>query len=90
MKMTRSSIASEMQKLVTSYYESGQSQSTFARAHGISKGKLCYWIQKFPRKSAEKSRKSNFVPLSATPSSQPTSRIMHIRLGDGVEIEIPL
>ena len=89
--MTQSSIASEMQKLVTSYYESGQSQSTFARAHGISKGKLCYWIQKFPRKPAEKSTKSNFVPLSAAPSSQPgSSRSMYIRLSDGVEIEIPL
>jgi len=89
--MTRSSIASEMQKLVTSYYESGQSQSSFARAHGISKGKLSYWIQKFPRKPGEKSVKSNFVALSATPSSQlGSSKIMYIRLGDGVEIEIPL
>lgn len=80
-----------MQKLVTSYYESGQSQTAFARAHGISKGKLSYWIQKFPRKPGEKLAKSNFVPLSATPSSQPgSSRSMYIRLGDGVEIEIPL
>ena len=35
--MTRSS-TSEMRKLVTSYYESGQSQTAFARDHGISKG----------------------------------------------------
>jgi len=38
-----------------------------------------------------KPTKSNFVSLSATPSTAPTSsRSMHIRLGNGVEIEIPL
>ncbi|MDF0708520.1 MULTISPECIES: IS66 family insertion sequence element accessory protein TnpA [Flagellimonas] len=89
--MTRSSIATEMRELVNSYYESGQSQSVFARAHGISKGKLCYWLQKFPREGVAKPTKSNFVPLSATHSSRPTSsRSMYIRLGNGVEIEIPL
>jgi transposase-like protein len=89
--MTRSSIATEMSELVTSYYESGQSQSAFSRTHGISKSKLCYWIKKFPRKPGEKPTKSNFVSLSADSSFQPTSsRNMYIRLGNGVEIEIPL
>ena len=88
--MTRSS-TSEMRKLVTSYYESGQSQTAFARARGISKGKLSYWVNKFPREQVTKPTKSNFVSLSATPSTAPTSsRSMHIRLGNGVEIEIPL
>jgi transposase-like protein len=89
--MTRSSIATEMRKLVTSFYESDQNQSAFARAHGISKGKLSYWIQKFPREQVTKPAKSNFVSLSADPSTTPTSsRSVHIRLGNGVEIEIPL
>ena len=88
--MTRSS-TSEMRKLVTSFYESGQSQTAFARAHGISKGKLSYWVNKFPREQVTKPAKSNFVSLSADPSTAPTSsRSMHIRLGNGVEIEIPL
>ena len=88
--MTRSS-TSEMRKLVTSYYESGQSQTAFARAHGISKGKLSYWVNKFPREQVTKPAKSNFVSLSADPSTAPTSSgSMHIRLGNGVEIEIPL
>ena len=88
--MTRSS-TSEMRKLVTSYYESGQSQTAFARAHGISKGKLSYWVNKFIKEKEKKPAKSNFVSLSATPSTAPTSsRSMHIRLGNGVEIEIPL
>ncbi|MAO36169.1 MAG: hypothetical protein CMP12_09705 [Zunongwangia sp.] len=89
--MTRSSTASKMRKLVIRYYESDQNQSAFARTHGISKGKLSYWIQKFPREQVTKPTKSNFVSLSATPSTAPTSsRSMHIRLGNGVEIEIPL
>ncbi|MCM4156149.1 MULTISPECIES: IS66 family insertion sequence element accessory protein TnpA [Christiangramia] len=89
--MTRSSIATEMRKLVDNYYESGQSRSSFARNHGISKGKLCYWIQKFPKEQVIKPAKSNFVSLSADPSTTPTSsRSMHIRLGNGVEIEISL
>lgn len=88
--MTRSS-TSEMRKLVTSFYESGQSQTAFARAHGISKGKLSYWVNKFIKEKEKKPAKSNFVSLSATPSTAPTSsRSMHIRLGNGVEIEIPL
>ncbi|MGY5850964.1 IS66 family insertion sequence element accessory protein TnpA [Salegentibacter sp. F14] len=89
--MTRSSIATEMRELVNSYYESGQSQTTFARAHGISKGKLSYWVNKFLKEKGKKPVKSNFVSLSAAPSITPTSsRSMHIRLGNGVEIEIPL
>ncbi|SFF67486.1 Transposase [Salegentibacter agarivorans] len=88
--MTRSS-TSEMRKLVTSYYKSGQSQTAFARAHGISKGKLSYWVNKFIKEKDKKPAKSNFVSLSASPSTAPTSsRSMHIRLGNGVEIEIPL
>ena len=88
--MTRSS-TSEMFELVTSFYESGQSQTAFARAHGISKGKLSYWVNKFIKEKEKKPAKSNFVSLSATPSTAPTSsRGMHIRLGNGVEIEIPL
>lgn len=80
-----------MRKLVTSFYESGQSQTAFARAHGISKGKLSYWVNKFIKEKEKKPAKSNFVSLSATPSTAPTSsRSMHIRLGNGVEIEIPL
>ncbi|ADF53736.1 MAG: hypothetical protein CMP12_10350 [Zunongwangia sp.] len=88
--MTRSS-TSEMRKLVTSYYESGQSQTAFARDHGISKGKLCYWVNKFLKEESKKPEKSNFVSLSANLSTTPiSSRSMHIRLGNGVEIEIPL
>jgi transposase-like protein len=78
-----------MRKLVTNYYESGQSKSVFARTHGISKGKLSYWIHKFPRKEAKEPVKSNFVPLSVPPSAQSSTQSMFIRLGNGVEIEIP-
>ena len=85
----RSSIASKMRKLVASYYESVQSQSLFARTHGISKGKLSYWIQKFPRKEDKEPVKSNFVSLSVPPSGQSSTQSMVIRLGNGVEIEIP-
>lgn len=86
--MTRSSIATEMRKLVSNYYESGQSQSTFARNHGISKGKLSYWIHRFPRKEVKEPVKSNFVALSVPPSTQTSTQSMVIRLGNGVEIEI--
>ena len=78
-----------MRKLVASYYESGQSQSVFARTHGISKGKLSYWIHKFPRKEDKDPVKSNFVSLSASAPAQTPTQIIYIRLGNGVEIEIP-
>lgn len=78
-----------MRKLVASYYESGQSQSVFARTYGISKGKLSYWINKFPRKEDRASGKSNFASLSVAPSTQTATPSMYIRLGNGVEIEIP-
>ncbi len=85
----RSSIAYRMLKLVTSYYESGQSKSAFARTHGISKGKLSYWINKFPRQEDKEPVKSNFVSLSASAPAQTPVQVMYIRLGNGVEIEIP-
>ncbi len=56
--MTRSS-TSEMRKLIASCYESEQSQTAFAPAHGISKGKLSYWVNKFLKEESKNPLKSN-------------------------------
>ena len=85
--------ATQMRKLVAYYHESNQSIRAFAEAHAISKGKLSYWVGKFPKKQTKgtpNSGTSNFVRVSAPEKPESTPGSMYIRLKGGVEIEIPL
>ncbi len=42
-----------MKELVGSFHRSGQSRKEFAQAHGLTEGKLQYWIKKFSAKPLE-------------------------------------
>ena len=93
--MTKQDQATSMFKLVKEFEASGQSQKDFARAHGIKKGKLHYWICKSRNQKQKSSRsssssKKNFVPLLVPAVSEPTGQRILIRCSHGVEIEIPL
>lgn len=91
--MSRRNIASDMAKLVDQYKASGQSKKVFAAFHGVSKGKLHYWIKKLskPDKVLHLANESSFVPIEITPlPSEKTDQAIVIRLTSGVEIEIPV
>jgi len=45
--MSKSSISYEIKELVSVFLTSGQSQKGFSEAHGLTKGKLHYWVKKF-------------------------------------------
>ncbi len=81
-----------MRNLVRDFQVSGQSQKEFAEAHGLTAGKLYYWVSKLsgPRQSAAPllASKKDFVAISVTPELE--GRNIVIRLKSGVEIEIPL
>lgn len=79
-----------MTKLVALYKESGQSQKEFAVSHGVSEGKLHYWITKIskPEKVKPVSKKVGFVPIEVVPGQ--VGRTILIRCTSGVEIEIPV
>jgi len=55
--MSKSSISDEMKELVSAFLTSGQSQKEFAESHGLSKGKLHYWVKKFSEALNPKSSK---------------------------------
>ncbi len=90
--MTKKVNASRMQKLVKEFRDSGRSQKEFASAHGLTPGKLHYWVSKTarPERSAAPSifPKKGFVAISLTPEHG--GRNIVIRLKSGVEIEIPV
>lgn len=90
--MTKNGNASRMHKLVKEFRDSGRSQKEFAAAHGLSPGKMHYWVSKTarPERSAPPSivPKKDFVAISVTP--QRDNRNIVIRLKSGVEIEIPI
>lgn len=89
------STAKKMAALVNAYHKSGESQKSFASTHGVSKGKLNYWIQKLSEteKDFAVDKSSSFMPIAITDSAKHTSsigKVIIIRLAGGIEIEIPL
>lgn len=82
-----------MRKLVSLYYNSGQSRKSFANSHGVTESKLYYWIKKFSKEqnqvpSLETS--SSFIPLEVSDSKDFSERTILIRMPNGLEIQIPI
>jgi len=86
--MTKSGNASRMHKLVKQFRDSGLSQKEFAASHGLTTGKLHYWVSKTARPERSAAPKKDFVAISVTPELE--DRNIVIRLKSGVEIEIPV
>lgn len=78
--------------MVKEFRDSGRGQKEFAAAHGLTPGKMHYWVSKTarPERSATPSifQKKDFVAVSVTPEHG--ERNIVIRLKSGVEIEIPV
>lgn len=78
--------------MVKEFRDSGLSQKKFAASHGLSPGKMHYWVSKtaLAERPAPPSivPKKDFVAISLTP--QVEDRNIVIRLKSGVEIEIPV
>ena len=80
-----------MSTLVSAFFNSGQSQKEFAEAHGLTKGKLHYWVKKFSEaRTTEPKVTSSFIPLEVSASEPPLSRTILIRMPNGLEIQIPI
>jgi transposase-like protein len=79
-----------MHKLVSAYHNSGQSQKTFAQAHGLTEGKLHYWIKKLSKESIPSLETSSFIPLEMPHTESSSSKVIIIRTSDGLEIQIPM
>lgn len=89
--MSNTSTESKMRKLVSQYHVSGQSQREFSSLHGVTEGKLHYWIKKLissEDQAPEVSASKSFIPISITDVK--SERIILIRCSSGVEIEIPI
>ena len=80
-----------MKELVSVFLNSGQSQKEFAEAHGLTKGKLHYWVKKFSESPTTVSKStSSFIPLEVSSSEELQSRTILIRMPNGLEIQIPI
>ena len=77
-----------MESLVKDYHKSSLTQEAFASRHGISKGKLHYWMKKF-FKLKHKEPVPEFIPLEV-PLPARGSKCIVIRMADGMEIQIPV
>lgn len=87
--MSQLSEAQRMGKLVSSYHRSGQSQKDFAKAHGLTGGKLHYWIKKLSIPE-EQEPLPEFIPLEVSNFFSRSSKSIIIRMADGMEIQIPV
>ena len=76
-----------MRNLVEAYQSSSMTQEEFSSKHGISKGKLHYWIKKLSIPVRERPV-PDFIPLDVAPL--PVLKSILIRTADGMEIQIPV
>lgn len=80
-----------MRNLVSLYQSSGQSQKAFAKSHGLTEGKLYYWVKKFSKENTTTSvASSSFIPVEMTSTESCSSKAIIIRTSDGLEIQIPM
>jgi len=85
------SVTKKMRKLVSLYHISGQSQKSFAQSHGLTEGKLYYWIKKFSKKELSSPEASNtFIPIDISEPEESSCKTILIRMPNGLEIEIPI
>ncbi len=89
--MPQPTLSQQMRKLVSAYHSSGQSQRSFAQAHGLTEGKLHYWVKKFSKEpSTGPQGAPSFIPLEVTAPGVPMPSAIMIRMPNGLEIQIPV
>lgn len=84
--MSRLSESKRMEELVSSYHSSDQTRRDFAKAHGVTEGKLYYWIKKLSTPIVEESL-PEFIPLDLSLPIRGSKHVI-IRMPDGMEIQI--
>ena len=90
--MNRKDNASRMGKLVADFRNSEMSFNKFAAAHGISRGKLHYWVKRLddaPGLDAIENS-NHFIPLNIPSGSSGELRYIIINKPCGTQIKIPL
>ena len=89
--MSQLSKSQKMRTLVASFHQSDQSMASFARAHGLTRDQLYYWIKKFSNESEDQvAASSGFIPVEVGELEPSTPRFITIRTSDGLEIQIPI
>lgn len=77
--------AHEMFPLVERYLDGHKTQKDFCRAHDISTSKLCYWLAKYRRETAE--RPSAFLEI--TPPTPPeAAALLEVVYPHGVRLRV--
>lgn len=65
--------------------QSGQSQVTYCRAHGLKPHQMTYWKGRF----AQSMPSTKLIPLRAPASSAKQSHSVVVTLPDGIRLELP-
>ncbi|EKF54003.1 hypothetical protein I215_14783 [Galbibacter marinus] len=93
--MSRKVKEMRMRKLVSAYHQSGESITQFSSAHGLSRSRLYYWVQRFKdtsmvEVSPEEKMSSNFIPIDLPTGPNPEPSYIIINKPCGTQIKIPL
>lgn len=93
--MSRKAEAMRMRGLVEKYHQSQISLSQFAADHGVTRGKLHYWVQRFKsssvnQDSSEVPTSEKFIPIHMPEGTQAEPSYIIINKPCGTQIKIPL
>ena len=92
--MTREEKTLYMRELIAKFHKSGDSIRQFASAHGMSKGKLNYWVQRFKdtrqaNVASNEEDTTRFIPLGLPQRQDSEPQYIIINKPCGTQIKIP-
>jgi transposase-like protein len=81
--------ARKMARLVAQWRTSGESQTGFARRHGVPPWTFWYWSRKLTDSSSGRPARSAFVPVQVVPEVAPQLAAIEVVLVSGERLTIP-
>jgi hypothetical protein len=83
--MAREDVRRQMTALTRRWEASGETQAEFAERHGVSQGKLRYWLQRVTRSQATA---VTFTPVEVRDAGRPETGTIEVALATGERLVI--
>lgn len=90
--MARIDRREQMKRLVKKWRASGQTKAAFVRAHGVSRGRLEYWVRRLGEGESSgggrRQRPVNLIPVQVRDTASGSGGEIEILLGSGDRLRV--
>jgi hypothetical protein len=77
-----------MKRLVRKWRASGQTKAEFVRAHGVSRGKLEYWVRRLDGRGGRRQEPLSLIPVQVTDTASGPAGEIEILLASGDRLRV--